>query len=52
MRNILNQIVAELAHCVIVFYTQELGTCLDDTGILLWHLFSLGVLKAPLLQLI
>ena len=40
MRDIHNQNVAELAHCIIVFYTQELGTCFGDIGILVWHLFS------------
>ena len=39
MRIIHNQNVAELAHCIIVFYTQELDTCFVDTGILVWHLF-------------
>ena len=34
MKNIHNQNVAELAHYIIVFYTQELGTCLADAGIL------------------
>ena len=34
MKNILNQNVAELAHYLIVFYTQELGTCFGNTGIL------------------
>ena len=29
-----NQNVAELAHCIIVFYTQGLGTCFGDTEIL------------------
>ena len=32
-------------HCIIVFYTQELGTGSDDAGILVGHLFSLGLLK-------
>ena len=53
MRKLLhNQSVSELAHCVMVFYTQELGTCFGDTGILVWHLFSLGLLKPLLLHLI
>ena len=34
MKNIHNKNVAELAHYIIVFYTQELGTCFGDTGIL------------------
>ena len=34
MKNIHNQNVAELAHYIIVFYTQELGTCFGNTGIL------------------
>ena len=34
MKNIHNQNVAELAHYIIVFYTQESGTCFGDTGIL------------------
>ena len=34
MKDIHNQNVAELAHCIIVFYTQRLGTCFGDTGIL------------------
>ena len=34
MRNIHNQNVAELAHYIIVFYTQESGTCFGDTGVL------------------
>ena len=52
MKNIHNQNLAELAHCVVVFYAQELGTCFDDTGILVWHLFSLGLMKPSLLHLI
>ena len=47
MRNIHNQNVAELAHYTIV-YTHELGTYFGDTGILAWHLFSLGLLKPSL----
>ena len=39
MKNIHNQNVAELAHYIIVFYTQGLGTCLGRTGILVYHLF-------------
>ena len=38
MKNIHNQNVAELAHYIIVFYTQGLGTCFGDTGILVEHL--------------
>ena len=38
MKNILNQNVTELAHPKIVFYTQGLGTCFGDTGILVQHL--------------
>ena len=34
MKNIHNQNVAELTHYIIVFYTQESGTCFGDTGIL------------------
>ena len=34
MTNIHNQNVVELAHYIIVFYIQELGTCFGDTGIL------------------
>ena len=34
MKNIHNQNVAELAHYIKVFYTQELGTCVVDAGIL------------------
>ena len=30
MRNVYDQNVAELAYCIIVFYTQELGTWLGD----------------------
>ena len=33
MKNIHNQNVAELAQYIIVFYTQESGTCFCDTGI-------------------
>ena len=34
IKNIHNQNVAELVHYIIVFYTQESGTCFGDTGIL------------------
>ena len=34
MQNIHNQNEAELVHYIIVFYTQGLGTCFGDTGIL------------------
>ena len=40
MKNIHNQNVAKLVHYIIVFYMQELSTCLVDTGILVWHLFN------------
>ena len=33
MRNIHNQNVAELMHCIIVFYMQDSETCFADTGI-------------------
>ena len=47
-----NQNVTELAHYIIVFYTQGLGTCFSDKGILVCHLFSLGLLKPSVLHLI
>ena len=34
MKNIYNRNVHELAHGIIVFYTQEVGTCFVDAGIL------------------
>ena len=34
MKNIHNQNMAELAHYIIVFYTQRLGICFGNTGIL------------------
>ena len=34
MTNIHNQNVAKLAHYIIVFYAQKLGTYFGDTGIL------------------
>ena len=34
VKNIHNQNVAELAYYIIAFYTQGLGTCLGNTGIL------------------
>ena len=34
MKNIYNQNVAELAHYIIVFHMQELGSYFGDTGIL------------------
>ena len=34
MRNIHNQNIAELVHEIGVAYTQGLGTCFGDTGIL------------------
>ena len=52
MTNINNKTSAELAHCAKVFYTHELGTCFGDTGILVWQLFFLGILKPSLLHLI
>ena len=52
MKNIHNQNKAKLAHCIIVFSTQELRTCFGDTGILVYHLFFLGLLKPSLLHLI
>ena len=39
MNNIHNQNVAELAHYIIVCYTQGLGTCFGDTGILVLVFF-------------
>ena len=33
MWNIHNQNVAELMHCIIVFYMQDSETCFADTGI-------------------
>ena len=33
-RKIHNQSMSELAHYIIIFYTQGLGTCFGDTGIL------------------
>ena len=35
MKSIYNQNVAELAHYIIVFYTQRLGTCFGGTEILI-----------------
>ena len=40
MRNIHNWNVAELAHGIIVFYRQELGTCFVDGGILVSLVWS------------
>ena len=34
MRNFHNQNVVILAHYIIAFFTQRLGTCFGDTGIL------------------
>ena len=34
IKNIHDQNVAELMHYIIVFCTQGLGTCFDETGIL------------------
>ena len=39
MRNIHNQNIAELVHEIGVAYTQGLGTCFGDTGILVQHFF-------------
>ena len=40
MKNIHNHNqLAELAHYIIVFYMQVLGTCFGDTGISVQHLF-------------
>ena len=50
--NVANQNAAELVHCIIVCYAQDLGTCFVDTRILVWHLFPLGLLKPVLLHLI
>ena len=47
-----NQNVDNLVHCIIAFNTQDLDTCFADIGILVWHWFSLGILKPSLLQLI
>ena len=33
MKNVHNQNQAELAHYIKLFYTQELGTCVVDAGI-------------------
>ena len=43
MRNVDNRNVTELAHCITVFKTNELGMYFDDTVILVWHLFSLAL---------
>ena len=40
MRNIHSQNVAELGYCIIVFYTQELGTCFGNTGISFFSTFE------------
>ena len=44
--------MVELAGCVMVFYLQKLGTCFVDTGVLVWRLLSLEILKPSLLHLI
>ena len=49
MSNIHDENVAKIAHCIIVFCTQELGTCFDDTGILVsrcrnFRIFSQDIL--------
>ena len=48
MKNIHNQNLAELAHYIIliVYYTQGLGTCFGDTGILAQHLFFFFTFEA------
>ena len=46
MKNIHNQNVVELAHCMKVFYMQGLGNCFRDTVIVVWNLFSLELLKS------
>ena len=51
MKNIHNQNVVELVHYIIVFYTQESGTCFGDTGVLVYHLLFLGLLIASPLNL-
>ena len=35
MKNIHNRNVPELAHCIIVFKTKELGICFSDKGVLI-----------------
>ena len=52
MKNIHNQNMAELTHCIRVFLRQELGICFFDKKILVWHLFSLGFLMPKLHHLI
>ena len=52
MKNIRNQNMAKLAHCIIVFLKQELGNCLFDKGILVWDLLSLEFLMPILRYLI
>ena len=52
MKNIHNQSVDELAHCIMIFYTQELGTWFFHKRILVWHLFFLGFLMPMLRYLI
>ena len=52
MRNIHNQNMAELAHCIMIFYTQGFVTCFCDTKILVLHWISLGLSKPSLLHLI
>ena len=50
MKNIHNQNRAEIAHYIIVFYMQGLGTCYGNTGILVSHLFffQLEAIVSPL----
>ena len=52
MRNTHNRNGAQLAHWIIFFYTQELGTCFANTGILVRLSFFLRFLKPSLLNLI
>ena len=52
MRNIHYRNTTELARCITVFYTQELGTCFADTRTLIWQLLFLGLLKPSLSHLI
>ena len=39
IKNIHDQNVVELAHYIIVFYTQGVGTCFGNTEIIVKHLF-------------
>ena len=42
--------MAELTHCIILFWIQKFGICLVDIWILVWHLFSSWLLRISLLQ--